>query len=139
MRYWSAVFGFLMRHTSTWMVWLIKKMYHFDRWRIHVIHKKVYHASRITVWVAISSHGLIGPIFFEETVNSEHYFSMLPNTFVPQLLATGCRYKLSGSCRMEPGRTQRMLSWTFCITLSTRMSSQTYFLIVSHVERTPPE
>jgi hypothetical protein len=32
------------------------------------IHGKVHHARRITVWVAISSHGLQGPIFFEETV-----------------------------------------------------------------------
>jgi hypothetical protein len=35
-----------------------------------------------------SSHGLLGPIFFEETVNSEHYLRMLHNTFVPRLLAT---------------------------------------------------
>jgi hypothetical protein len=54
-----------------------------------VIHEKVRHAPRITVWVAISSHGLLGPIFFEETVNSERYLSMLHNTFVPHLLATG--------------------------------------------------
>jgi hypothetical protein len=36
-----------------------------------VIHEKVHHAPRITVLVAISNHGLLGPIFFEETVNSE--------------------------------------------------------------------
>jgi hypothetical protein len=36
-----------------------------------VIYEKVHHAPRITLWVAISSHGLLGPIFFEETVNSE--------------------------------------------------------------------
>jgi hypothetical protein len=40
-------------------------------------------------WAAISSHGLLKPIFFEETVNSEQYLSMLHNTFVPHLLATG--------------------------------------------------
>jgi hypothetical protein len=47
---------------------------------------------KITVWVAVSSHGLLGPIFFEETVNrvnSERCLSMLCNTFVPHLLATG--------------------------------------------------
>jgi hypothetical protein len=31
-----------------------------------VIHEEVHHAPRITVWVAISSHGLLGPICFEE-------------------------------------------------------------------------
>jgi hypothetical protein len=30
-----------------------------------VIHEKVHHALRITVWVAISSHRLLGPIFFK--------------------------------------------------------------------------
>jgi hypothetical protein len=40
-----------------------------------VIHEKVQHAPRIRVWVAISSHGLLGPICFEETVNSEYYLT----------------------------------------------------------------
>jgi hypothetical protein len=42
-----------------------------------VIHEKVYHALRITAWVVISSHGLLGPILFEESVDSEHYLNML--------------------------------------------------------------
>jgi hypothetical protein len=54
-----------------------------------VIHEKVHRAPRITVRVAISSRALLGPIFFEETVNSERHLSMLRNTFVPHLLATG--------------------------------------------------
>jgi hypothetical protein len=45
-----------------------------------VILKKVHHAPRITVWVAISSHGLLVPVFFDETVNSERYLSMMRNT-----------------------------------------------------------
>jgi hypothetical protein len=53
-----------------------------------VIHE-VRHAPTFTVWVAISNHGLLGQIFFEETVNSERYLSMLCNTFVLHLLATG--------------------------------------------------
>ena len=55
---------------------------------LSMIHEKVHHAPRIRVWVAISSHGLLGPTFFQETVNSERYLSMLRNTFVPLLLAT---------------------------------------------------
>jgi hypothetical protein len=86
-----------------------------------MIHEKVHHAPRITVWVTISGDELLGPIFFEdihnnivvldcpycvyhvhdtqkdayyedffeETVNSERYLSMLRDTFVPHLLATG--------------------------------------------------
>jgi hypothetical protein len=53
-----------------------------------VIHEKVRHAPTITVWVEISSHGLLAPIFFEETVNSERYLCMMRNTFVAHLLAT---------------------------------------------------
>jgi hypothetical protein len=58
-----------------------------------VIHEKVHRAPRITVWVAIKSHVLLGTIFFEETVNSEFYLSMLCNTFMPPLLATGLLLK----------------------------------------------
>jgi hypothetical protein len=54
-----------------------------------MIHEKLHHTQTITVWAAISSHGLLGTIFFEETVNTERYLSMLRNTFVPQLHATG--------------------------------------------------
>jgi hypothetical protein len=56
---------------------------------------------RITVWVAISSHGLLGPIFCEETVNSERYLSMLRNTFVPHLLVTSL--PLQSQCFMQDG------------------------------------
>jgi hypothetical protein len=54
-----------------------------------VVCEKVHHAPRITVQVTNSSHGLLGPILFEETVNSEHYLSILCNTSVPHLLAAG--------------------------------------------------
>jgi hypothetical protein len=36
MRCCSTMFGFLMRHTSTWMVWLIKKMWDFGRQEINL-------------------------------------------------------------------------------------------------------
>jgi hypothetical protein len=38
-----------------------------------VIHEKVHHAPRITVWVVISSHGVLGPNFFQEILNSVRY------------------------------------------------------------------
>jgi hypothetical protein len=88
--------------------------------------------------VAISSHGLLGTIFFEETVNSERYLSMLHNTFVPHRLATGLLLQTHWFMQDEPGHTQRMLFWTFCTTFSTSVSTQSDFLIVSHVGRTGP-
>jgi hypothetical protein len=36
MRYHSTVFGFLMRHVSTWMVWLINNIYNFEHQRGHM-------------------------------------------------------------------------------------------------------
>jgi hypothetical protein len=38
---------------------------------------------------------------------------------------------------MEPGCTQQMLFWTFCVTVLTHVSSQTDFLIVSHGHNWP--
>jgi hypothetical protein len=43
-----------------------------------------------------------------------------------------------GQCK-EPSLTQRVLFWTFCMTFSTHASSQTEFLIASHVDRSGPE
>jgi hypothetical protein len=90
MRYRSTMFGFLLRHTSTWMVWLINNMCNFGRQRILVFfHDKVHHSPRIRVWLAILGHGLLGPISFAETANSERYLSKLHNISAPHLLATG--------------------------------------------------
>jgi hypothetical protein len=41
------------------------------------------------VLVTITSLGLLGPVFFEETVTSERCLRVLRNTSVPHLLATG--------------------------------------------------
>lgn len=55
----------------------------------YVIHEKVRHAPRVTVWdTGNTSHGIIGHFFFEQTVNSECYFNMLVHSsFVPELIA----------------------------------------------------
>jgi hypothetical protein len=39
-----------------------KPMCDFER---HVIHEKVHHAPRITVWVAVSRHGLLESFFLK--------------------------------------------------------------------------
>ena len=41
------------------------------------------------MWTAISTHGIIGPFFFDDTVAKERYKDMLKNSFIPHLLATG--------------------------------------------------
>jgi hypothetical protein len=89
MRYRPTMFGSLMRHTSTWVVWLINIMCDFEHQSIHVCFIRRCIMYREIECVTTSSHGLLGPIFFEETVKSERYLSMLRNTFVPHLPATG--------------------------------------------------
>jgi len=44
------------------------------------------HSPRTTVWAAIWEGGVIGPLFFEETVNGARYLDMLKNQFWPALL-----------------------------------------------------
>ncbi len=51
----------------------------------HAIHEAQLHPEKITVWVAISAHGIIGPVFLRETVNAENYCALLENDICPEL------------------------------------------------------
>jgi hypothetical protein len=91
-----------------------------------VIHEKVHHAPRIRAWVTISSHGLLGQSFFEETVKSELHVSMLHNAFVSHLLATSLPLQTQQFMKDGTGlHTQRMLFWTFRI-LPTHVTSNRF-------------
>lgn len=52
----------------------------FGHRKIHVCSS--HYASKIAVCVAVSSHGVIGPILFDQTVNSELYLIILRYTVV---------------------------------------------------------
>jgi hypothetical protein len=90
MSYRSTMFGFLMRHTSTWMVWLINKMCDFERQRIHVwfmrsfiMHRKLQCESPSQVmdcWGQLSLR--------RKWTLSAIYCKHVARTFVPHL-ATG--------------------------------------------------
>lgn len=54
-----------------------------------VIHMKDTYGEKVCVWVAMSSHGIIGPFFFDATVTGERYLDMLRNQFFPQLMSSG--------------------------------------------------
>lgn len=50
------------------------------------------HSLKITIWCAISAHGLLGPYFFEEngntvTVNSARYLEVVKRQFIPDLFS----------------------------------------------------
>jgi hypothetical protein len=51
-------------------------------------HKKGSQWRKVTVWVFILSYSLIGPLFFNNTVNSNPYVEVLQNDFMPLLMAT---------------------------------------------------
>ena len=51
----------------------------------HCFAEKPLHSEKVTVWCAMSSHGVIGPYVFSDTVNSERYLAMLNNKFIPEL------------------------------------------------------
>jgi hypothetical protein len=87
----------------------------------------MYHAPRITVWLAISSHGLLVSVSFEETVNSERYLSMLLITFVPHLLATGLPFQTQWF--MQDGARPHIANAVLDF-IPLALSSQTDFLIV---------
>jgi hypothetical protein len=50
----------------------------------HVYHEEPLHPLKVGVWCAISIRWIMGPIFFEETVNMQVYMNIF-NTFVSQL------------------------------------------------------
>ena len=55
------------------------------------LHERPLHSSKVTVWCAISSFGIIGPYFFEDereravTVTGQCYVHMLENFVGPEL------------------------------------------------------
>lgn len=59
------------------------------------LHQKPLHSSKVTVWCAMSSLGIIGPYVFENdreqavTVNAQRYSEMLHSFFIPQLRQHG--------------------------------------------------
>jgi hypothetical protein len=53
----------------------------------NVVHEQPLHDAKLLVWCAMSEHGIIGPYFFEGTVNSERYREMLNTFFFPELRA----------------------------------------------------
>ena len=43
------------------------------------------HSDKVIVWAAMSHRGIIGPFFFDESVNGENYLEMLKTFLWPQL------------------------------------------------------
>ena len=48
-----------------------KKFRFWARELPHTLHEKEYYGAKVNVWTAISTHGIIGPFFFDDTVTKE--------------------------------------------------------------------
>lgn len=51
----------------------------------YLVAEKSLHPRRITVWAALSSRGIIGPIFINENITANLYKGILEDSFVPFL------------------------------------------------------
>lgn len=76
----------------------------------HLAVAKPAHPQRVTVWCAVSSEVIIGPIFIEGTVTSEKYQELLERDFFPlirrQRLIQDYWFQQDGA---RPHRTQQVL------------------------------
>jgi hypothetical protein len=69
----------------------------------HSIHEAPLHDVKIGVWCAISAHRIIGPVFFQETINSKRYARLILTPFFRELTE---EEKTSGiSCKTTQQRT----------------------------------
>jgi hypothetical protein len=50
----------------------------------HAAHDILFHPLKIKVWCAVSCCRIVGPIFFEDTIYSEHYIDVV-HEFLGQL------------------------------------------------------
>ncbi len=77
----------------------------------HIVHQRALHPRRTTVWCALSSSGIIGPVFIHENINSELYINVLNRNFIPALQGMGVN--MSETWFMQDGarphRTQSVL------------------------------
>ena len=51
----------------------------------HALFQKPLHDQKVGVWCALSRGRIIGPIFFENTITSEHYIRNILEPFFDQL------------------------------------------------------
>jgi len=66
----------------------------------HVVAKPL-HPLKLTVFCAINADGILGPYFFEETINGERYHEFIKETFIPDAVnenwLTDCWFQQDGA------------------------------------------
>jgi hypothetical protein len=64
----------------------------WDTEKPHVLHQSPLLDIKVGVWYAVSARRVIGPIFFEDTVNSDRYVSDILEPFFQELTDEETRY-----------------------------------------------
>jgi hypothetical protein len=67
--------------------WWAKGSVCMERCKSDTIQLVSLHSEKVGVWCAVSLWRIIGPLFFHETVNSDHYVNDTLNSFFNQLTA----------------------------------------------------
>jgi hypothetical protein len=67
----------------------------------HIVHQKSLHPRRTTVWCALSAHGIIGPVFIHENIDSQLYVKILNENFIPNI--QGMETDMSQTWFMQDG------------------------------------
>lgn len=94
-----------------------------------IIHEKPLHSPKVTVWMGVAAWGLIGPYFFDSTVNGERYRHLL-NEFVRPELAR--RRRLSRTWFQQDGATAHTARETMnCLQriFSSRVISRNAYIV----------
>ncbi|XP_073979190.1 uncharacterized protein isoform X1 [Rhodnius prolixus] len=90
------------------------------------IPEKPSHGQRVTVWAGVASWGIIGPYFFDGTVNGERYGEMLNLFLIPQLRRkrrlNRTWFQQDGATCHTAALTLALLKETFGIRLLSRSS-----------------
>ena len=75
---------------------------------------KPLHPKRLTVWAALSSKGIIGPIFIDGNVTGDSYQKMLKEEVIPAL-RNRRNFKNLFFNKMERNFTQQPKHWSCCM------------------------
>ena len=80
---------------------------------LHILHERPLHSEKIGVWVAMSATRIVGPIFFNETINADRYCSIILTPFLNDLRADEQRdafFQEDGACLLYTSPSPRDLS-----------------------------
>jgi hypothetical protein len=80
------------------------------------------HPQKCRAWCTVSATGIVGPLFFTDTVTTEHYKQVLENNFIPFLQGTDVSMRKCSSNRMEIDHTQQIKFWIYFISILVTVS-----------------